>query len=327
LRFRIFADLKTMVLGVVTGLQVLFWAVVLLALFIYSMALVMRTQVGNATRDSNEYLHGFRSLPWAMFTLFRCFTDGCSADDGTPLQVHLAKEFGYAFMVGYVFVFLFVTMGIFNLIMANFVDYVSIANGRRSQEERSSNALEMQRQLKDILIDLTFQAEGWHSRKSKVEQACQGFRDWFDWLIHSRSYLQAEARRKNWQREQCSKQFNTNGMMISRHQFAQWLQDPKFLKCLNKLEIETSNKADLFEVLDYDARGVLGFEDIIHGLMYMRGPPQKSDIIAALLGVRHVVAAVRDIRAILENAIVRNNAYVEKQHKGASGLNMQKTAI
>ena len=28
----------------------------------------------------------FGSVPAAMFTSFRCFTDGCAATDGTPLQ-------------------------------------------------------------------------------------------------------------------------------------------------------------------------------------------------------------------------------------------------
>eukprot|EP00930_Biecheleria_cincta_P020162 TRINITY_DN15223_c0_g1_i2.p1 TRINITY_DN15223_c0_g1~~TRINITY_DN15223_c0_g1_i2.p1 ORF type:complete len:101 (-),score=13.21 TRINITY_DN15223_c0_g1_i2:7-309(-) len=57
----------------------------------------------------------FQSLSAAMFTLFRCFTDGCSAYDGTPLSERLREEFGIAFSVGYVLIMMLVTVGIFNM--------------------------------------------------------------------------------------------------------------------------------------------------------------------------------------------------------------------
>jgi len=220
------------------------------------------------------------------------------------LQVHLADELGFWFVVGYVFTFLFVTIGIFNLIMANFVDYVSTANRRRSQQERGSNALECQNQLKDLLIGLTFKAQGTHRRKSKVEKTCRRLQGWWYRIIHSRTHLQSVARRKSRRLDlEVTNNLENPNLMIRRHEFNQWLHDSKLISCLNKLEINTSNKAELFDTLDSDGSGVLEFEEIIQGLMRMRGPPQKSDIIAALLGVRHVVAVVEDIRAMVERAL------------------------
>jgi hypothetical protein len=308
LRFKLFAELKAMVLGVFTGLKVLFWAVVLLGSFIYCVALFTRSTLSYQT-DEYEYFDGFRSLPWSMFTLFRCFTDGCAAKNGTPLQVHLSERFGFGFMVAYVFIFLFVTIGIFNLIMANFVDYVSTANRRRSQEERGSNALEMQNQLKDLLIGLTFKAKVSHNRRSHVEQACHGFKAWFDRLLYPRTHFQSEARRKSRRLDlEVTNQFKDEVVTVRRHEFNQWLHDPKLMKCLGKLEINTSNKAELFDVLDSDGSGVLEFDEIIQGLMRMRGPPQKSDIISALLGVRHIVTEVGNIRDMLQKMLPLESA-------------------
>merc|ERR1712176_1576640 len=96
----------------------------------------------------------FGSLLWAMFTLFRCFTDGCSAYDGTPLHVHLFERYGIIFMISYILVFLFVSIGIFNLSMAIFIDNVMEASVQRKQKERGANATYMESRLKELVMKL-----------------------------------------------------------------------------------------------------------------------------------------------------------------------------
>jgi hypothetical protein len=182
LRFKLFSELNAMVHGVVIGLRVLFWAVVLVGFFIYCIGLFCRSTLGNIPGNdarNDDYRYGFRTLGWSMFTLFRCFTDGCSADNGTPLQVHLADEFGVPFMVVYVFVFLFVTFGIFNLIMAIFIDYVMLASRRRSQESRGSNALEMQNKLRDFILNMSLRTEGLAPQKPSIRGAYKRLNRWF----------------------------------------------------------------------------------------------------------------------------------------------------
>ena len=78
LKFKIFQELKLMIQGVFTGLRVLFWAVVLLIGIVYLLGAVSKTLFS----DNPE----FQTVPRAMFTSFRCFTDGCSTYDGAPLQ-------------------------------------------------------------------------------------------------------------------------------------------------------------------------------------------------------------------------------------------------
>lgn len=107
LKFKIFVELKLMIQGVFTGLRVLFWAVILLCACIYLLGVVCKTLL-------SQY-EEFSTVPAAMFTSFRCFTDGCSAYDGTPLQERIRKEVGGIWMTAYILVFLFITIGIFNL--------------------------------------------------------------------------------------------------------------------------------------------------------------------------------------------------------------------
>jgi hypothetical protein len=103
-----------------------------------------------------------------------------------------------------------------------------------------------------------------------------------------------------------------------------WLRDDAFLTMLDSLEINTANKAELFDVLDSDQSGELEVGEIIAGLMTMRGPPQKSDMVAARLGIRHTVAVVEKIREKLGIEIDTTPREVE-YHEGA--LNTQQMPV
>lgn len=123
-----------MIQGVFTGLRVLFWAVVLLIGIVYLLGVVSKTLFS----DNPE----FQTVPRAMFTSFRCFTDGCSTYDGAPLQEKLFRDsdFYFIFVLLYILLFLFVTIGIFNLIMAVFIDNVTDGSTKKRQQELGLNA-------------------------------------------------------------------------------------------------------------------------------------------------------------------------------------------
>merc|ERR1719183_1243375 len=86
----------------------------------------------------------FATLTQSIMTLFRCFTDGCSAYDGTPLQAAMQEKWGFPFLVGYFLIQLFVTMGLFNLIMAIFLESVLRATGQRKQTELGNHRFQQE---------------------------------------------------------------------------------------------------------------------------------------------------------------------------------------
>jgi len=135
LRFGVFADLRMMIVGILTGMHVLVWAIVLLALCIFSLGITLRLLLGEQPE--------FRTLAQAMLTLFRCFTDGCAAYDGTPLASNLHARYGVVWTLSYCFVTLFVMFGIFNLIMATFLETVLGSAHHRKLAELGANAAYM----------------------------------------------------------------------------------------------------------------------------------------------------------------------------------------
>merc|ERR1712050_391816 len=63
---------------------------------------------------------------------------------------------------------------------------------------------------------------------------------------------------------------------------------------LAEADIESSTRFDLFDALDADLSGELTFSEVIEGLMRLRGPISKSDIIAVRLKVRHITQLMED---------------------------------
>merc|ERR1712050_258826 len=76
---------------------------------------------------------------------------------------------------------------------------------------------------------------------------------------------------------------------ITRDIFNSWLvQDREMLDVLEDLDIETSTKFELFDMLDVDMGGELDFGELVDGIMRVRGPIAKFDIVATRLSVRYL---------------------------------------
>merc|ERR1719420_1553224 len=88
------------------------------------------------------------------------------------------------------------------------------------------------------------------------------------------------------------RQMDEEDAVITREGFDAWLEEPAFLNMLEDLDIGTSNKTELFDVLDCDLSGELEVAEVISGLMKLRGPSDKSDAVASLLAIRYVTQRV-----------------------------------
>merc|ERR1711908_64549 len=65
----------------------------------------------------------FHSVYAAFFTMFRCVVSGdCSTKDGRPIFVLVAAEYGWEFGVMYCITVMFMTFGLFNVIVAIYVE-------------------------------------------------------------------------------------------------------------------------------------------------------------------------------------------------------------
>merc|ERR1740130_1822334 len=103
-----------------------------------------------------EYEIEFSTVPKAMMTSFACFTDGCTAYDGVPLQQRLFMDYGAPFGIMYVLSFMFITVGVFNLIMAVFIENV-VSNGEsRRLEELGRMSAEVLQTIRIVVGELIF---------------------------------------------------------------------------------------------------------------------------------------------------------------------------
>mmetsp|Transcript_54811 Transcript_54811/g.119933 ORF Transcript_54811/g.119933 Transcript_54811/m.119933 type:complete len:620 (+) Transcript_54811:69-1928(+) len=300
LKFKIFQELKLMIQGVFTGLRVLFWAVVLLVGCMYLIGVVTKTLFGQERQE-------FRYVPIAMFTAFRCFTDGCTTEEGEPLHEKLRDRFGGLFMLAYILLFLFVTIGIFNLIMAVFIDNVTDGSTKKRQRELGANAPRtawvLSSVLRHLILTNIFRREAEDEAAAEEDllksQATGGGVDVAIPSARRRSKILQEKLLKvqalygyNPHTTQeydeltasIRADMSTRNVQVTRGEFNHWLSTEKeLLETLADAEIDLSCKSDLFDVLDADLSGVLEFEEMIDGLLKCRGPASKTDIIAIRL--------------------------------------------
>mmetsp|Transcript_23244 Transcript_23244/g.41981 ORF Transcript_23244/g.41981 Transcript_23244/m.41981 type:complete len:610 (-) Transcript_23244:38-1867(-) len=296
LKFKIFLELKLMIQGVVTGMRVLGWAVVLLILLTYIIGIGLNMIFEEAYPE-------FSTVDSAMLTLFRCFTDGCATYGGAPLQEHirqdLVRNMGLLWMCGYILVYLFVTIGVFNLIMAVFIDNVNDGSVKKKQYNLglTSDKTEMTLAEKiQALCDQTFHniAERPTIRQRMSQAMVDKMTDLESKVTGKKPHTakEFEERAKGIKYEMMQK-----GCLVSKEVFNSWLTNKKtqFLDLLEEAEIDVSMKFELFDVLDTDLSGELEFAEIVEGLMKCRGPVSKTDIIGMGLKVRYCTKLIQDI--------------------------------
>jgi hypothetical protein len=272
LRYPVFTELKAMVFGVVSGLRVLMWAILLLFVIVFFIGVILKTLIPDE--------EGFTTVPASMFTIFRCFTDGCSAYDGTPLSERLRQEYGVAFLGPYVITFMFVVFGVFNLIMAIFIDNVVGTNEHRKQIDLGNSRSFITMRFKEVFTKLIL-----HKGVARTPQNRKMLP----------SSLKAELMDK-W-KEDVTFAFSLlpKDLAVSRKVFNKWMEDPELMNLLEEADIQTANAVDLFEVLDADMSGELTVPEVIDGLIRLRGPTTKSDMIAVRMKVQYITHMVQAI--------------------------------
>lgn len=285
LRFEFFKELKMMILGVYSGLRSLFWAIVLLVVIAFVL--------GVAARMFYSEHPEFSSVDAAMFTLFRCFTDGCDSYQGTPLPERLKGDNVFIIVVVYIFLTMIVTVGLFNLIMATFIDNVNSANDEKRQLELGNTADDVLHQLKHALVEL--EEEGFTGRLTRVTRKKR----------NSLTSLTTGRKSKVESPEQiAASTFDARFSRLAEGQFCvtrakwkQWLARPDFQTLLKEADISASNKMELFDALDADGGGELNIEELLYGLMRLRGPVAKSEIVAIRVKISYMCNLLQQLHA------------------------------
>jgi len=282
-RSPIFSDLLSMVQGMLGGMKTLFWAIVLFMLVVYVVALVFREVLGRGQIEAVSIY--FDTVPRSMFTTFRCSFGDCTTDGGAPIFEGAYTEaytgYGYSLLYcGFVF---FITVGLFNVIAAIFVE--STMNSAAGLEK----ARKTQRSADQLL---------WANNVSKfISCMCEV----------AGSVKNADGTGELSRTPSSSELSQTASNVIS-HDFPVSVIDecvtlPRAKEALRNLDICEDDFGQLSDILDPDNGGSLGVLDVVDGLRRLRGDPRRSDIVTIDLMIRSMQGVFHEIRNDMEQIL------------------------
>eukprot|EP00931_Biecheleriopsis_adriatica_P108017 TRINITY_DN8234_c0_g1_i1.p1 TRINITY_DN8234_c0_g1~~TRINITY_DN8234_c0_g1_i1.p1 ORF type:complete len:737 (-),score=131.14 TRINITY_DN8234_c0_g1_i1:86-2227(-) len=286
MRFKMFKELKLMALGLLSGLRALAWAIVLLMVVIYAISILASTFFA-------DDLPEFRTVDAAMFTLFRCFTEACETYGGDPIPEYLFVHYGTVFQLAYIVITMLITVGLFNLIMAVFIDNVTKSQNQRKQKELSETASEVETQLKMTMAKLIFEPtqvyKDFAAKKGTLltripEEAMNRLRRLSE--KGSGTSIAAEQKRAA---DESFKILIDSAVVITPEVFQAWLDHSEFTRVLEDADVDVSNKSEIFNILDVDHGGELSATELLQGLMSLRGDVSKGDVVSILLRVRDMI--------------------------------------
>lgn len=254
----VFKDLILMINGAVGGVRTLGWSIVMIFVPLYAFALFYTEMIGLDAKDhlKSDVSPNFSSIAMSMFTGFNCLVVGdCTAMNGTPIFPHMVQQYGWAYGLVYGLTSVCMTFGLFNVIVAIYVENTVSAAKANEQAQRQSRLEDQNRFAEKMLILVHFL---W-------TQKYEGSRHEFTLDAGLQMEL-PEGLIKN---------------LITR---------PEMLQMLSDLDIPTEDHKDLFEICDADGSGIVTMSELVAGIRKLRGDPRRSDLVYVMLRISQLLA-------------------------------------
>lgn len=271
-RLPFFRDLFTMINGVVGGTRTLIWSMVLIMIPVYAVALLCRETIGRE-RDTPFETNPFDTIYRSIFTLFRCMVPGeCSDELGRPIFVLLTDSHGWMWAVLFCVTNFCMVFGLGNVITGIYVESTMEAsknNDMLLRKQRLRDRERLARKLTELLILLY----GLHPDSGVPPDAQQS-------LHHLDVYFDAAKARQ---------------MRITSPLWEQFIADNRVDRLLEDLDVSTEDRECLFDLLNASGGGELQLEDLLVGIVQVRGDAHKSDIVSHGLVLRSVQGTVQEL--------------------------------
>jgi len=301
-------DLRIMVFGLFAGLQTLGWAFFILLMIIWALGLGLHHVLALDVRcraEDNMCKHARKalepqiqnlggSMPRAMFTVFRCLTDGCAAADGTPLMILFWDVYGWGIVAVYVVTVLVVLFGVFNLIMALLVER-TLAGAENDTKKRADQQywenVQVARQLQEVVMKVCH-GKQLTTRPSLKDRRLGKIRGIINWLCGK----DFQRRDPIGESKAASIDYANLQIHIDRRDFEFVINTDEVSELLGALEISVTNGAKLFDILDSNGSGWVDIAEVAEGLVKLRGSVDKGDIVSCVLMVKHVQQTLHEIQ-------------------------------
>eukprot|EP00929_Paragymnodinium_shiwhaense_P096783 TRINITY_DN58470_c0_g6_i1.p1 TRINITY_DN58470_c0_g6~~TRINITY_DN58470_c0_g6_i1.p1 ORF type:complete len:658 (+),score=126.42 TRINITY_DN58470_c0_g6_i1:107-2080(+) len=261
LRHPVFQTLLMMLHGMAGGLPTLGWALVLFVASVYIVALLCRECLGR--EESGQMYEYFENVPRSMVTTFRCSFGECVDIDGTPIFEHVGKQYGLISSFLYCFFAFAMSVGMFNVISAIFVESTLEAATRLKWEQKK------QRLQDDVLFA---------TRVSRVVRR----------ILEIVEHTDASHRLSD----------NIDviyDMDISRETMDRVSADPAVQAALEDLDVDPEDYDSLSDILDVDENGTIVVMEMLQAIKRLRGNPRRSDIVRVDLVCRSIQSTLKDV--------------------------------
>lgn len=255
IRMDICRDLVTMVTGLILSMPTLMWALVIYFAIIYLFALLSRLALSSSTNAG--VVRHFDTLSKSLFSVFRCSFGDCTTHDGEPMLAMLLEEVGAAFAILFSLFMFFMTVGLFNVISAIFVDATMAAT---AAQEKSRNMIRLTDKTL-FAINIQMIIEKCLGEDDAIPSVEGSFADNVDAVAE---------------------------VEISMPAFERALRDPLVKDALTRLDIMEVDLPYLGDILDPQNDMKISVWDIINGIKRLRGEPRRSDIVTVDLMLREI---------------------------------------
>eukprot|EP00928_Gymnodinium_smaydae_P061699 TRINITY_DN45729_c0_g1_i1.p1 TRINITY_DN45729_c0_g1~~TRINITY_DN45729_c0_g1_i1.p1 ORF type:complete len:600 (-),score=116.12 TRINITY_DN45729_c0_g1_i1:76-1875(-) len=265
LRAHVFRDLLAMMQGMIGGLQTLGWSMVLYLATIYVVSLLSRESFGRDETKDHVY-DQFNSVPRAMFTIFRCSFGDCSDPYGVPIFEYVHKYYGGFYTLGYsIFIFV-VSIGLFNVISAIFVESTMAVASAMSNQKKKSRLQDSKRWDTNIacLIKRLIELSDDHHIEKLSENVDEVY-----------------------------------GLELPCAKIDELSKDPVGIRALTALDIDAADREGLSEILDPDNGGTINVVELVEGIRRLRGEPRRSDIVIVNLMIRSIQKDISELMSAL----------------------------
>jgi len=267
LQLQVFDDVLTMIQGIIGGMGTLMWSLVLYVVMVYIMALLCRTMFGTTPVD-NVY-DFFKTVPRSMFTTFRCSFGDCTTTSGQPIFEFVHEGYGTVASILYCFFVFGVSIGVFNVISAIFIESTLAAAAALEKAQKDERLQDERRWKVSItklirnICEVAEQSSGGEKLSDIVESIYQ--------IDLQKSLLDELVKR------------------------------PEVKEALDDLDINPDDHCHLSELLDPDNGGTISVVDLVDGLRRLRGEPRRSDVVHVNMMVRSLQLVVTETQtAVLE---------------------------
>lgn len=276
-RLKFMSELRLMVKGLVAGIRTLLLAFSLLFAVIYVISGFTFMMIGNNAVTAEFHLGPFfETLPLTMFTAFRCFIGECIDDLGQPIPSLLARAYGLPFVLGYVSSYMLVALGIFNVILAVYVD-ITMKAAKESEavtaEQHFHESIRVARTTRELL--------------KKFAAAYRLFHEMED---EHASHLDITSSAVLFTDEEIQ-----DNITITKELFLLVIQDQEVQRLMDDLDMPV-DRANMFEIIDADGSGNLQITELVQGLLKIRGEVNKGDTVASLLATKAVQRMIMELR-------------------------------